>query len=150
MLQHQGGGLQQISYWARKLNLAERANTYYAYDLEALAVCKAVKHWMFYLVGCSKFLVVTYHDTLSSHATEQQAEHAVNTILAGLATVCGFDDTCISQGSHERSSPVKSATILRTLCHNSMILRWRGSVISRITTEVPSDVRRRVVNLNDG
>jgi hypothetical protein len=64
MLQHQGGRLQQIFYWMRKLNLAERGNTYYAYDLEALAVSEAVKHWRFYLEGCSKFLVVTYHDTL--------------------------------------------------------------------------------------
>jgi hypothetical protein len=44
MLQDQGGGLQQISYWARKLNYAERGNTYSAYDLEALAVCETVKH----------------------------------------------------------------------------------------------------------
>jgi hypothetical protein len=65
LLQHQGGGLQQVSYWARKLNPAERGNTYYAYDLEALAVFEAVKHWRCYLKGiCSKFLIVTYHDTL--------------------------------------------------------------------------------------
>jgi hypothetical protein len=62
-LQYQGGGLQPISYWARKLNPAEHGNTYSAYDLEALAVCEAVKHWRCYLEGCSKFLV-TYHDTL--------------------------------------------------------------------------------------
>jgi hypothetical protein len=37
MLEDQGGGLQQVSYWARKLNLIERGNTYYAYDLEAWA-----------------------------------------------------------------------------------------------------------------
>jgi hypothetical protein len=65
LLQDQGGGLQQpISYWARKLNPAERDNTYSAYDLEALAVCKAVKHCWCYLEGCSEFLVVTNHDTL--------------------------------------------------------------------------------------
>jgi hypothetical protein len=51
-------------YWARKLNLAQRGNTYSAYDLEALAVCEAVKHWRCYLEGCSKFLAVTSHDTL--------------------------------------------------------------------------------------
>jgi hypothetical protein len=61
----QGGGLQPVSYWARKLNPALRGNTYFAYDLEAhLAVCEAVKHWMCYLEGCSKFLVVANHDTL--------------------------------------------------------------------------------------
>jgi hypothetical protein len=64
MLQDQGGGLQPVSYWARKLNPAERGNTYSAYDLEALAVCEAVKHWRCYLEGCSQFFVVTYHDTL--------------------------------------------------------------------------------------
>ena len=64
MLQDQGGGLQPVSYWARKLNPAERGNTYSAYDLEALAVCEAIKHWRCYLDGCSKFLVVTDHDTL--------------------------------------------------------------------------------------
>jgi hypothetical protein len=64
MLQDQGGGLQPVSYWARKLNLDERGNTYYAFHLEALVVCEAVKHCMCYLEGCSKFLVVTNHDTL--------------------------------------------------------------------------------------
>jgi hypothetical protein len=64
MLQDQGGGLQSVSYWARKLNRAERGNTSSTYDLEALAVCEVVKHWRCYLEGCSKFLVVTNHDTL--------------------------------------------------------------------------------------
>jgi hypothetical protein len=64
MLQDREGGLQPFSYRARKLNPAERGNTYSAYDLEALAVCEAVKHWWCYLEGCSKFLVVTNHDTL--------------------------------------------------------------------------------------
>jgi hypothetical protein len=49
MLQDQEGGLQPVSYWARKLNPNERGNTYSAYDLEALAVCEAVKHWRCYL-----------------------------------------------------------------------------------------------------
>jgi hypothetical protein len=57
MLQYQGGGLQPLSYWARKLNPAKRGNTYSSYDLKDLAVCEAVKHW-----GC--YLVVTNHDTL--------------------------------------------------------------------------------------
>jgi hypothetical protein len=64
MLQDQGGSLQLVSYLARKLNPAERGNTYFAYDLEALAVCEAVKLWRCHLEGCSKFLVVTDHDTL--------------------------------------------------------------------------------------
>jgi hypothetical protein len=64
MLQDLGGGLQPVSYWARKLNPVERGNTYSAYDLEALVVCEAVKHWRCYLEGCSEFLVVTDHDTL--------------------------------------------------------------------------------------
>jgi hypothetical protein len=64
MLQDQGGGLQPVSFWARKLNPAERGNTYYAYDLEALAVCEAVKHWRCYLEGYSKILAVIDHDTL--------------------------------------------------------------------------------------
>jgi hypothetical protein len=42
MLQDQGGGLQPVSYYARKLNSSERGNTYTAYDLEALAVCEDV------------------------------------------------------------------------------------------------------------
>jgi hypothetical protein len=41
-----------------------RGNSYSAYDLEALAVCKAVKHWRCYLERCSKFLIVTNQDTL--------------------------------------------------------------------------------------
>jgi hypothetical protein len=45
LLQDQGGELQQVSYFARKLNSAERGNTYFAYAVEALAVCEAVKHW---------------------------------------------------------------------------------------------------------
>jgi hypothetical protein len=45
LLQDQGGGLQPISYWTRKLNPAERGNTYSANELEALAVCEAVNHW---------------------------------------------------------------------------------------------------------
>jgi hypothetical protein len=64
LLQDQGGGLQPVSYWARKLNPTERGHTYSAYDLEALAVCEAVKHWRCYIEGCSKFLVATDHDTL--------------------------------------------------------------------------------------
>jgi hypothetical protein len=35
-----------MSYSARKLNPNERGNTYSAYDLEVLAVCEAVKHYV--------------------------------------------------------------------------------------------------------
>jgi hypothetical protein len=44
LLQDQRGGLQPVSYWARKLNNVERANSFCAYDLETLAICQAVKH----------------------------------------------------------------------------------------------------------
>jgi hypothetical protein len=64
MLQYQGGGIRPLYYEARKLNRAERGNMYSAYDLDALAVCEAFEHWRSYLEGCSKFLVVTDHDTL--------------------------------------------------------------------------------------
>jgi hypothetical protein len=64
LMQDQGGGLQHVSYMARKQNLAERGNSYSAYGLEALPVCEVVKHWRYCLEGCSTFLVVTDHDTL--------------------------------------------------------------------------------------
>jgi hypothetical protein len=54
MLQDQGGGLQLVSYMARKLNPIERGNTYSPCDLKALAVCEAVKHWRCNLEGCSE------------------------------------------------------------------------------------------------
>jgi hypothetical protein len=46
------------------MNPVERGNTCCAYDLEALAVCEAVKHLRCNLEGCSKFIVVIDHDTL--------------------------------------------------------------------------------------
>jgi hypothetical protein len=64
MLKDQGGGHEQLSESARKLNPAERFNTYSAYDLGALAVYEAVKPWRHNLKGYSKFLIVTYHDKL--------------------------------------------------------------------------------------
>jgi hypothetical protein len=65
MLQDQGRGLiQLVSILARKLNLAERGNTYYAYDIEALAVCEAVTHWRGYLEHLKGTL-----SFLSSHTT---------------------------------------------------------------------------------
>jgi hypothetical protein len=53
-----------MCYCARKLKQAGRGNTYSTYDLAALAVREAMKHWRCYLEGCSKFLVVTNHDML--------------------------------------------------------------------------------------
>jgi hypothetical protein len=53
MLQDQEGGLQLVSYWARKLNPTERGDTYFPYDLEALAVREVIKYWRCYLEGCS-------------------------------------------------------------------------------------------------
>jgi hypothetical protein len=45
-LQDQGGGLQPFSFWARRLNQAERGNIYPACDLKALmTACEAFKHW---------------------------------------------------------------------------------------------------------
>jgi hypothetical protein len=64
MLQDKGGGLQPISYSARKLNPYERGNIYCAYDLDALAVCEVVNHMRCYLEGYSKFLVLIDHDAL--------------------------------------------------------------------------------------
>jgi hypothetical protein len=54
MLHDQGGELQPFFYLARKLNPLELGNTCYAYNLEALAICEAVKHWRCNLEGCSK------------------------------------------------------------------------------------------------
>jgi hypothetical protein len=52
------------------MNPNERGNTYYAYNLEALAVFEAIKDWRSYLEGGSKFLVVTYHcDVCSGNRT---------------------------------------------------------------------------------
>jgi hypothetical protein len=64
LLQEQGGGPRQVSYWAWKLNPHERGNTYSAYDLKTLAVCEALKLWRCYLEGYSKFLIVIDHDAL--------------------------------------------------------------------------------------
>jgi hypothetical protein len=53
-----------LIYWARKLNSAERGNTYSAHDLKTLAVCEAVKQWRCYLEGRSKFFVGTDYNKL--------------------------------------------------------------------------------------
>jgi hypothetical protein len=42
----------------------ECGKSYSANDLEALGVCRAVRHWRCYIEGGSKFLVVSDHDTL--------------------------------------------------------------------------------------
>jgi hypothetical protein len=40
------------------------------FDLDALAICEAVKHSRHYMEGCSMFLVVTYHNTLPHVLTQ--------------------------------------------------------------------------------
>jgi hypothetical protein len=64
LLQDHGGNLQPFTYMARKLNSAKRGNFYSAYDLKALAVGEVVKYFMCCLETCSKFMVVSDHDTL--------------------------------------------------------------------------------------
>jgi hypothetical protein len=64
ILQDQGGALQLVSSWQRKLTLGEHGKTYYAYDLEALVMCEAAKYRRYYREGCPKFLIVSYHDTI--------------------------------------------------------------------------------------
>jgi hypothetical protein len=107
VLQDQGGGLQQISYWARKLNSAERGNTYSAYDLEALAVCEAVKLWRCYLEGCSKFLVVTDHDTLRQLL--KQPDNTLNKrqarYLRDLQPFVGLVTLAYRKGAHNDADP---------------------------------------------
>jgi hypothetical protein len=64
LVQDQGRGFQSISFWACKRKSDKRGNSYSAYDLEALVVFEAVKRWKCYLEGRSKFMVVSYHDTV--------------------------------------------------------------------------------------
>jgi hypothetical protein len=154
LLQDQGGRLQSVSCWARMLNLADRGNIYYAYDLEALSVCKAVKHWRCYLEGCSKFLVVMYHDTLrhilmqpNNILNNRQARY-----LRDLQPFVGTMTLAHRKGAMNEADPLSRRPWSyhgRTSCHSSIILGWRGSVTCKITTEVPSVVKRRAVKLNE-
>jgi hypothetical protein len=108
MLQDLGGGLQHVSYWARKINPAKRGNTYFAYDLKALGVCEAVNHWRCYLEGCSKFLVVTYHDTLR-HLLRQPS-HRLNKrqarYMRDLQPFVGSMTIAYRKGALEKAGPL--------------------------------------------
>jgi hypothetical protein len=130
MLQDQGGGLQLVSYWARKLNLAERGNTYSTYDLEALAVCEGVKHWRCYLVGCSKFHVVTNQDTLrhllsqpNNKLTKRQARY-----LRDLQPFVGSMTLAYRKGAMNEADPLSRRP--NFVPHATIPLFWDGEVPS--------------------
>jgi hypothetical protein len=131
MLQDQGGGLQQVSYWTRKLNPDEHGNTYSAHDLEALTVCEDVKHWRCYLEGCSKFLVVTDHDTLrhllwqpNNMQITRQARY-----LRDLQPFVGSITLAYRKGALNEPDPLSRR--LDFVPHATLPLFWNG--------EVPSD-----------
>jgi hypothetical protein len=110
-----------------------------AYDLEALTVCEAVKHWRCYLEGCSKFLVVLDHDTLphlltqpNNMVNERQARY-----LRGLQPSVGTMTLAYRKGAFARC----------TYKFGDRILHFRPQFIARfhregeqITTEVPAAV----------
>jgi hypothetical protein len=128
--QDQGGGLQPLSNWARKLNPAERGNIYSAYDLEALAVCEAVKHWRCYLEGCSKFLVVTNHDTLryllmqpNNMLNKRQARH-----LRDLQPFVGSMTLAYRKGAPNEAHPLSRRPYF--VPHGTIPLFWNGEVPS--------------------
>jgi hypothetical protein len=131
MLQDQGGSLQPVSYWARKLNPTERGNTYSAYDLEALVVCEAVKHWRCYLKGCLKFLVVIDHDTLR-HLL-RQANNKLNKrqarYLRDLQPFMGSMTLAYRKGALNEANPLSRRPDFVPLA--TVPLFWDG--------EVPSD-----------
>jgi hypothetical protein len=107
---------------------SNNGNTYSAYDLEALAVCEAVRHRKCYLEGFSKFLVVSYHGTMRHllwQPNDMLVKQAATSSHAGLSAGCGHDDTCGPKGSLELSCFIKSETGLRTSCRSSTILGWR-------------------------
>jgi hypothetical protein len=144
LLQGQGRGLQTISYWARKLNPTERGNTYTAYDLEALTVCEAVKHWRCYLEGCSKFLVETDHDTLrhllrqpNNMLNKRQARY-----MRDLQPFVGSMTLAYCKGALNEVVPLSRRPYF--VPHATVPLFWvssgSGPVRSKITTEVPPDV----------
>jgi hypothetical protein len=140
MLRDQVGGLQPFSQWARKRNAVDRGNTYFAYDIEALAVCEALKHWMCYLEGRSKFLVVRNHDTLRHlpmQPNKRQARH-----LRGVQPFMGSMTLAYCMGAMNEVGD-------RTSYHSSIVLGRRGYVKSRFTTGVPAAVRRRALKLSD-
>jgi hypothetical protein len=130
MLQDQGGRLQPISYWARKLNPTERGNTYSAYDSEALAVYEPVKHWRCYLEGCSKFLVVTDHDTLrhmlgqpNNKLNKRQARY-----LRDLQPFVGSMALAYRKGAPNEADPLSRPP--NFVPHATVPLFWDGEVPS--------------------
>jgi hypothetical protein len=151
MLQGQGGGLPPLSYMARKLNQAERGNTSSVYDLEALAICEAVKHWRCYLEGCSKFLVVIDHDTLRHPLS--QPNNMLNKrqarCLRDLHPFVGSMTLAYRNGAMNEADTLSRRPYFVPHSHNFNILGWRGSVMSRIKTEVLAVVRIRTFKLTD-
>jgi hypothetical protein len=137
MLQDQGGGLQPVAYWARKLSSTERGNTYFAYDLEALIVCEAVEHWRCYLEGCGEFLVVPYHGTLrhilrqsNNMLNKRQARH-----LRDFQPFVGSMTLAYRKGAVNKDDPLSRRTDF--VPHATIPLFWDGEVTSN------EDLRRK-------
>jgi hypothetical protein len=128
MLQDQGGGLQLVSYLARKLNPADRGSTYSAYNSEALAVCEAVQHWRCYLEGCFKFLVVTDHDTLLRQPNNMMNKRQARS-LRDLQPFVGSMTFAYRKGAPNEANPLSQCSDF--VPHALVPLFWDG--------EVPSD-----------
>jgi hypothetical protein len=146
-LKDQGGGLQPVSYMARKLNQAERGNTYFAYDLEAFTVCERVKHWRYYIESCSKFLVVTDHVTLR-HLLKQPNNifnKRQTRYLWDLQPFLGTITLAYCKGALNEADTLSSESILCSSCRNSIILGWRGSAIHGFRTEFSAGITRCAV-----
>lgn len=128
LLQDQGGGPQPVAYWARKLNVAERGNTYSAYDLEALAVCESIKHWRCYLEGCCRFLVVSDHDTLR-HLLRQPAERLNRRqvrYVRDLQPYVGSISLAYRKGKWNEADPLSRRPDFRPLSFGGIY--WTGDV----------------------
>jgi hypothetical protein len=150
MLQDQGGGLQPVSYRARKLNPAERGNTYSAYDSEALAVCEAVKHWRCYLEGCSKFLVVADHETVrhllrqpNNRLNKRQARY-----LRDLQRFVGSMTLACRKGALNEAYPLSRRPDF--VSHATVPLFWDGEVPSYRELRRKSQLLSEDAKLNDG
>jgi hypothetical protein len=110
------------------MNPAERGNTYSAYDLEALAVCEEIKHWRCYLEGCSKFLVVTYNDTLrhllkqpNNKLNKRQARY-----IRGLQPFMGSMTLAHPKGALNEVDPLSRRPDI--VPHATIPLFWNGEV----------------------
>jgi hypothetical protein len=130
VLQDQGGGLQPFAHWARKLNRAGRGNTYFAYDLEALVVYEAIKLWGCYLEGCSRFCVVTYHNTLrhllmqpNNRLNKRQARYKRD-----LQRFMGSMTLAYRKGTMNEPDPLSRRQDL--VPHTTVPLFWDGEVPS--------------------